>query len=142
MSLPSVRVWFSARRVLGISDLRQAFGCRGFCRPLSSVAEDIDKLRRRCLYQSLERGMLENDLLLGSFAKKYLRSLSPEELQQYDRLLQEVDPDIFAWLTGALPVPRHHDNAVMRRLREHVRADPLKYKANGGRSTHSRIIIE
>ena len=33
---------------------------------------DTDKMRKRLYYQSKERGMLENDLLLGNFARKYL----------------------------------------------------------------------
>ncbi len=34
--------------------------------------DDTEKMRRRLYYQSKERGMLENELLLITFAKKYL----------------------------------------------------------------------
>jgi len=95
---------------------------------LASDSTELETKRKRCLYQSKERGMLENDLLLGSFAAKNLGLLPEHLLDQYDRLLQEVDPDIFAWITGAQDVPEKHNNEIMRLLQQHSRANPLNYR--------------
>ena len=46
--------------------------------------ETPDVTRARLLYQSRKRGILETDLLLSTFADKFLPSMSPEELQEYD----------------------------------------------------------
>lgn len=39
----------------------------------------------RLIYQSRKRGMLENGLLLSTFAKKYLNDFDDEQLRLYDR---------------------------------------------------------
>lgn len=67
--------------------------------PIKRVDESIDKMRARLIYQSRKRGILETDLLLSSFASKYLKSMTFEELKEYDELLNELDWDIYYWAT-------------------------------------------
>jgi succinate dehydrogenase assembly factor 2 len=66
--------------------------------------------------------MLENDLLLASFAAKYLGNMTAEQVKLYDRLinLPSSDWDIFHWATGVKPVPAEFDNEIMDLLKEHV----------------------
>lgn len=94
------------------------------------LGEPIDIKRRRLLYESRKRGMLENCILLrlvkvcmyvchtldferhrvifafflpcSLFAKRYLNTMSESQLQQYDRLINEPsnDWDIYYWATG------------------------------------------
>ncbi|KAH6937039.1 hypothetical protein HPB50_025307 [Hyalomma asiaticum] len=87
--------------------------------------EDTETQRARLLYQSRKRGMLENDLILSTFAAKHLASFNAEQLQQYDRLinLPSNDWDIYYWATGAKNTPTEFENEVMSLLREHVRND-------------------
>jgi succinate dehydrogenase flavin-adding protein (antitoxin of CptAB toxin-antitoxin module) len=40
--------------------------------------------------KSIERGMLENDLILGTWAKANLQKLQDPELAQYEKLLAQV----------------------------------------------------
>jgi succinate dehydrogenase flavin-adding protein (antitoxin of CptAB toxin-antitoxin module) len=47
--------------------------------------------------QSRKRGILESDLLLSTFADVYLREMTVEQLQEYDRFLDENDWDIYYW---------------------------------------------
>jgi succinate dehydrogenase flavin-adding protein (antitoxin of CptAB toxin-antitoxin module) len=51
------------------------------------------------LDQSRKRGILETDLLLSTFADAYLADMTPEQLKQYDRFLDENDWDIYYWAT-------------------------------------------
>lgn len=67
-----------------------------------------------------ERGILENCILFGSFADRYLRTLSPLQLQQYADILQQTDLDLFKWITGKESVPKDIDNDVMKMIRQHV----------------------
>lgn len=39
----------------------------------------------RLIYQSRKRGMLENGLLLSTFAAKFLGQMSDKQLQEYDK---------------------------------------------------------
>lgn len=77
----------------------------------------------RLLYQSRKRGMLENGLILSTFAKKYLSSFDDKQLHLYDCLinLPTNDWDIFYWATGAKPTPPEFDNEVMDLLKEHIK---------------------
>lgn len=88
----------------------------------SRADENIDKKRARLLYQSRKRGMLENGVILASFANKFLDKLDPEQLDQYDRLinLPTNDWDIFYWATKTKPTPEEFETPVMQKLRDHI----------------------
>src|SRR5437868_6291302 len=55
--------------------------------PVSRTNESIEQKRSRLLYQSRKRGILETDLLLSTFANKYLKTFTEQELKEYDELL-------------------------------------------------------
>ncbi|KAJ5732545.1 hypothetical protein N7493_004026 [Penicillium malachiteum] len=71
--------------------------------PLKRVGEDAATMRARLLYQSRKRGILESDLLLSTFADVYLGKMSLQQLQEYDRFLDENDWDIYYWATQDPP---------------------------------------
>lgn len=75
------------------------------------------------MYQSRKRGMLENDLLLSTFAKKYLDSLNEEQTMMYDRLINTVsnDWDLFYWMVEKQPTPKEYDNEIMDMLKKHAK---------------------
>jgi len=67
-----------------------------------AMSESIDLKR---MYWHSRRGMLELDLILVPFAEKVLPGLSTAQQQDYARLLEEEDQDLFLWLTRRAPVP-------------------------------------
>ncbi|XP_016840407.1 succinate dehydrogenase assembly factor 2, mitochondrial [Nasonia vitripennis] len=85
--------------------------------------ENVSVKKARLLYQSRKRGMLENGLLLSTFAKKYLDHFNEEQLKQYDRLinLPSNDWDIFYWAAEVKPVPPEFENEVMDLLKKHIK---------------------
>lgn len=78
-----------------------------------------DKRLERLRFRSWHRGTREMDLLLGSFVDAHLHVFTPEELDQYEALLLQSDPDMYSWITGAVPVPAACDTAVMKKLCAH-----------------------
>jgi len=54
--------------------------------PLPRPNEAQDTLRARLVYQSRKRGTLESDLLLSTFARDQLASMSVEEMREYDKV--------------------------------------------------------
>ncbi|XP_026462256.1 succinate dehydrogenase assembly factor 2-B, mitochondrial-like [Ctenocephalides felis] len=84
--------------------------------------ESLNQKKARLLYQSRKRGMLENCLLLSTFAAKYLNGMTIEETEEYDKLINLPlnDWDIYYWATGHKPVPNEFDNNIMKLLKEHV----------------------
>jgi succinate dehydrogenase assembly factor 2 len=85
--------------------------------------EETEVKRARLLYQSRKRGILENELLLSSFASKHLDSLGEEGLEMYDRLLNDVsnDWDLYYWMVGRKEPPASLDNEVMGLLKDHAK---------------------
>jgi len=77
---------------------------------------ELETRRKRLLYRSLYRGNKENDILLGQFARAYIAEFTAAELDQYERLLETGDNDIFDWVTGQVAVPAEKDSPVVRKL--------------------------
>ncbi|CAG5128986.1 unnamed protein product, partial [Candidula unifasciata] len=84
--------------------------------------ETSELKRARLLYQSRKRGMLENGLLLSTFAGKHLDTLTDTQLITYDRLINKPsnDWDIYYWVTGAKETPEEFQSDVMDLLKKHV----------------------
>lgn len=79
--------------------------------------ETIEIRRKRLTFRSWHRGTRETDLLLGSFAERHLGAFTDEQLDRYERILENNDPDIYDWMTGRTPVPPEHDHDVMHLLK-------------------------
>lgn len=67
--------------------------------------------------------MLENDLLLSTFAKKYLDSFTEEQTMLYDRLINSPsnDWDIYYWIVEKKDTPKEFDNEIMNLLKKHAK---------------------
>jgi antitoxin CptB len=81
------------------------------------MPESLEERRRRLIYRSLYTGMKETDVLLGPFAQRHVPGFSGDQLDRYERLLSEPDPDILDWVSGRLSVPSIHDTDVLRLLK-------------------------
>ena len=79
-------------------------------------SDGLDVRRRRLLYRSWHRGTREADLIMGRFADAHIESFSDAELDAYERLLEALEADLLAWVTGAAAVPAEYDTAMFRRL--------------------------
>lgn len=78
--------------------------------------ESIAARRKRLLHRSRYRGCLECDILLGRFAVRYLPRFDDIQLDRFERLLEEPDVDILAWVGGRRRPPARHDHDVFRLL--------------------------
>jgi len=77
---------------------------------------DLETRRKRLLYRSIYRGNKENDILLGQFARAQIAAFDAAELDQYERLLEAGDNDIFDWVSGQTEIPPEADTPVLRKL--------------------------
>jgi len=76
----------------------------------------MDAHRRKLTFRAWRRGFREMDLLMGSFADKYMAGLDDDEVAEFERLLSVPDWDVYAWLIGQKPVPDNHKGPVLDRL--------------------------
>ncbi|KAF8965083.1 mitochondrial protein [Flammula alnicola] len=90
--------------------------------PLPRPNETVETLRARLVYQSRKRGTLESDLLLSTFARDQLSTMTQEEMMEYDKLLDEPDWDIYYWATSKRAPPERWANSpLLEKLRVHAR---------------------
>ena len=62
--------------------------------------ETTEARLKRMAMRSWRRGTKELDLVLGPYADARLAGMSAAELDAYDSLLAESDPDLLAWILG------------------------------------------
>jgi antitoxin CptB len=85
----------------------------------STISSDgLDERRRRLLFRSWHRGTREADLIMGRFADMHIGTLDDAELDQYEHLLDAIETDLLAWVTGVADVPAEHDTPMFRRVRD------------------------
>lgn len=84
--------------------------------PQNEQQDNITLDRKRLRFRSWHRGTREIDLLLGRFADAHIGDFTEDQLKSYDRLLENSDPDIYNWISGAEPVPPAVESDVLRLL--------------------------
>lgn len=83
---------------------------------MSEIAQ-LENRRKRLIYRSEHTGTQETDLLLGQFAHACLPGFDLAELDEFERLLEASDPDLWLWVTGQAAPPARFDTPVFARLR-------------------------
>ena len=88
------------------------------------MAETDTDRRKRLTFRSWHRGTKEADMLLGRFADVHLATLDDGQLDRYEALLENPDPDLYAWVTELRPAPAEFDNDILVLLKQ-VQSGPL-----------------
>lgn len=78
----------------------------------------LDPRRRKLLFRSWHRGIREMDLIMGRFADAAIDTLTTDEMDELERLMEMPDPLLYAWITGEQTVPADVDTALFRRMRD------------------------
>ncbi|CAM9470843.1 unnamed protein product [Laminaria digitata] len=81
--------------------------------------------RKRLVYRSKQRGWLEVDLLMGTWAEKNVPHLTIEEMDSYEDILNLETVDIFSFIAGNAEPPAFVDTPMMKRLQAYVKSNPL-----------------
>jgi antitoxin CptB len=73
----------------------------------------VDSRRKRIIFRSQHRGMVETDWFLGRFAERFISDMTDVQLDRFEALLDVGDNDVFSWVSGREPVPPDYQNDVM-----------------------------
>ena len=73
---------------------------------------NIDQLKKKIIYRSNYRGTKEMDKLLGAFTKKYIESLSNENLNELEELLDIDDTNLYNFYNGIVCDIKFKDNYI------------------------------
>ena len=78
----------------------------------------MDDIRlKKLLYRADHRGFREADIILGGFARKHLAELSEAQLDEFERLIDQPDQDLYAWIIGREPAPEEFVGEVFELIR-------------------------
>lgn len=77
----------------------------------------LDERRKRLLFRCWHRGTREMDLILGRFADAEIARLSDGELNDFERLIEVSDPDLYAALTSDEELAPADSNALFDRIK-------------------------
>eukprot|EP00899_Mesostigma_viride_P016265 jgi/Mesvir1/2463/Mv09994-RA.1 len=87
----------------------------------ASPADSREARLRALAYRSRQWGLLELDLIVGKWADENLANLSDDQLNAFELLLREENPDIWQMLSGQLPPSQAlASNAVFAAVRATV----------------------
>lgn len=95
--------------------------------------KNLQTRRKRLIYRAKQRGWLEVDLLLGTWASQNVPTLNKEELDQFEDFCNMETIDIYNVITLRLDVPEEmkqpDGQSVAEKIQEWARSSPLG-KAN------------
>ena len=89
-------------------------------------------LIKKLLYRSRQRGWLEVDLMLGSWAAENLKYLSNNELLKFEKLVDEETVDIYNYLTKNKKIKNSLDEKLVNKIVNDIKFkinDPKKYSS-------------
>jgi antitoxin CptB len=80
-------------------------------------SEGLDARRRKLLFRAWRRGVRETDLIVGRFADAHIDTLDAASLDDFERLIEASNAELYAWVIDAERVPADFDTAVLAKLR-------------------------
>jgi len=80
------------------------------------VALPLDDRKRRLIFRAWHRGIKELDLIFGNFVEQNITGFSEDDIIWFERIFEEQDHEILAWVTKGEPVPEEFDTPLMHRI--------------------------
>ena len=80
-------------------------------------SDGLDERRRKLLFRAWRRGVREMDLIVGRFADAHVETLDDAGLENFERLIEVPNAELYAWVVGTESIPARYDTAVLAQLR-------------------------
>lgn len=77
----------------------------------------MDDRRKKLKFRAWRRGFREIDLILGNFADRHLATLTETQVDEFERLLDAPDQDVYDWITEQAPPPAEYDTQTLALIR-------------------------
>ena len=74
--------------------------------------DPVDRLRS-LKFRAWHRGTREADYMIGCFFDRHHATWSADEIDLFERLVEEEDVEIMAWALGTAPVPAAYAGPMM-----------------------------
>ena len=73
---------------------------------------------KKLKFRAWRRGFREADLILGPFADKHVAGFDPDQMDEFERLLEVPDQDLYAWITDREATPSEWDGDLMSQIKQ------------------------
>jgi len=85
----------------------------------NSFMNELELLKNKIKYRASYRGTKEMDLLLNSFALKYIDDLSHDDLKKLDDFMNCSDEDISNFYLNKNPIPSFDNKKILNLFIKH-----------------------
>lgn len=93
----------------------------------SNENNDEEAYRKKLIYRSKQRGWLEVDLILGTWAEQNIPNLEKTELEEYEKILNLETIEIFYAVSKPdKDVPDSLKSATLTKIREFAKTNPFQ----------------
>ena len=90
-------------------------------------SQGLSERRKKLLFRAWRRGVRETDLIVGRFADAHIEGLDEPSLNDFERLIEVPNAELYAWVSGEAAVPADYDTRVLRQLKDfHARRGRAK----------------
>jgi len=73
----------------------------------------IEQVRKKLRFRAGHRGFREMDLFMEAFAEAYLERFGESDLEEFERILDIPDQDVYSWITGQAAPPETARSRVL-----------------------------
>jgi antitoxin CptB len=80
-------------------------------------SEGLDARRKKLLFRAWRRGVREMDLIVGRFADAHIDKFDAANLDDFERLIEAGNSELYAWVVGTESAPAHYDTSVLAQLK-------------------------
>ena len=80
-------------------------------------SDGLDERRRKLLFRAWRRGVREMDLIVGRFADAHIERFDEAGLDDFERLMEAPNAELYGWVVGTGDVPAQYDTAVLASLK-------------------------
>ncbi len=87
------------------------------------MTADLDSRRRRAGFRARHRGTKEMDWVLGRFADARLPGMAAVDLEMFEKLLGQPDPEIQAWVLDPVTLQDSAFAELINQLRHFHKLD-------------------
>src|SRR5258708_34464672 len=90
-------------------------------------SEGLDERRKKLLFRAWRRGVRETDLIVGRFADAHIGTLDEPALDDFERLIELPNADLYGWVSGEADIPADFDTTVLPQLKAfHMRGSECR----------------
>lgn len=80
----------------------------------------LEKRRKQIIYRSNHRGIKEMDIVIGGYANAFVMDMPIEVLDEFEKIISELDRDLLTWFVGEVEVPEHIKSPLFDRILKHT----------------------